>query len=171
MLWFAHYDHYVIIGDVKPIWRVSRENWPVRGSKNGKIFGLPNCTKFVLFEVQSYKYLISKYLVTRNSSIFHEITLLFDIPDSIHTLVGYVQPCFEPWTGRFSHNTYHISSGIVLKEHSQGWNWPFWADFEEFWPFLGGLPPHILIHYLSRFVLISEGSEIRGKWADQNNAW
>ena len=47
--------------------------------------------------------------ITRNSSIFHEITPLFDIPDSIPTLVGYVQPCFEPRTGRFSHNTHHMT--------------------------------------------------------------
>ena len=40
-----------------------------------------------------------------------------------------------------------------------------------------GPTPSYIDHYLSRFVLISEGSEIRGKWAeirrwaDQNNAW
>ncbi len=31
--------------------------------------------------------------------------------------------------------------GIVLTEHSQSWNWPFWPDFGEFWPFLGGPSP------------------------------
>ncbi len=34
----------------------------------------------------------------------------FDIPESFSTIVGYVQPCFEPWTGWFSHNTHHVSS-------------------------------------------------------------
>ena len=33
---------------------------------------------------------------------------VFDIHDSIFTMMGYVQPCFEPWTGQFSHNTCHV---------------------------------------------------------------
>ena len=52
----------------------------------------------------------------------------------------------------------------------------FFLNFSENFTVLGGLPRHISIHYLNIFVLISEGSEISGKWeeirrwADQNNA-
>ena len=38
----------------------------------------------------------------------NEITTLFDIPDSLSTMIGYVQPCFEYLTGRFSHNTHQL---------------------------------------------------------------
>ncbi len=54
----------------------------------------------VLKIVQNLLY--SKYIyifgikIIRNSGIFHKITTLCDIADSIPTMVGYVQPCFEP---------------------------------------------------------------------------
>ncbi len=53
-------------------------------------FGLQNYIKFVLVEIQSYNW------YQNNSTILHEITPLFDIPDSLFTMIGYVQPCFEP---------------------------------------------------------------------------
>ncbi len=78
------------------------------------LFEVKKIGKFLVFQiVQNLFYL--KYCglfgikITRNPTIFHEITPLFDIPDSILTMIGYVQPCFEPWTGRFSHNTHQIS--------------------------------------------------------------
>ena len=54
--------------------------------------------------------------ITRNLTIFHEMTPLFDIHDSISTVIGYVKPCFEPWTGRFPHNTHHVQNGTIKVE-------------------------------------------------------
>ena len=59
-----------------------------------------------LFNSKFYHVFVIK--ITRNSTILQEITTFFDIPDSISTVIGYVQPCFEPWTGQFSHYTNHI---------------------------------------------------------------
>ena len=67
------------------------KNRPVQGTKKWQFFGLQNCVKFVLFEVLH----IFCIKTTRNLTIFHEIAPLFDIPNSISTMTGYVQPCFE----------------------------------------------------------------------------
>ena len=48
--------------------------------------------------------------MTSNLTVMQDKNLLFDIPDSISSMTGYVQPCFEPWTGRFSHNTQAVFS-------------------------------------------------------------
>ncbi len=37
------------------------------------------------------------------------------------SMIGYVQPCFEPWTGRFSHNTHHISKYLKTAENTFWW--------------------------------------------------
>ncbi len=91
---------------VEDKWRVSRENWPVRGLKNWLFFGLQTCVKFVIFEVLAYIwYQINQkldHLSGNNLSVWY-------ISNSISTMRGYVQPCFEPWTGRFSHNTHQMS--------------------------------------------------------------
>ncbi len=87
-------------------WRVSRENWPVQGLKNWQFFGHQNCVKFVLFEVLSYIW----YQNNQKLGHLKDTTPLFDIPDSMPTMIGYVQPWFEPWTGRFSHYTHQILS-------------------------------------------------------------
>ena len=68
----------------KAIWRVSGEYWPVRGLKNWQFFGLQNCVKFVLFHTS----ILFGIKITRNSTFFHDITPLFDIPDSMSTMVG-----------------------------------------------------------------------------------
>ncbi len=54
--------------------------------------GLQNCVKFVH---SKYSHVFGIKII-RNSSNFYEITPLFDIPDSIPTMTGYIQPCFEP---------------------------------------------------------------------------
>ena len=50
-------------------------------------------------------------------------------------------PCLELLRHAWMSLGYTHYTGIVLKEHSRGWNWPFWPGIGEFWPFLGGLPP------------------------------
>ena len=55
-------------------------------------------------------------LKTRNSTIFQDKAPLYHIPDSISTMIGNVHPCFEPWTGRFSHNTHQILTILIFCE-------------------------------------------------------
>ena len=79
------------------------------------LFEVKKIGKFLVFNiVQILFYSKHSHIfgikITRNSGVFHEITPLFYIPESIPTMVDYEQPCSEPWTGRFSHNTHHMST-------------------------------------------------------------
>ncbi len=98
----------------KDTWQASCKNWPVRGETNRQFFGLQNCVKFVLFEVQSYNWYQNnqtfEHLSWNNPSVWYTWQ---------HSHHGRICPTVE--TGRFSHNTHHISIFVW-----SGLFFPFW---------------------------------------------
>ena len=74
--------------------------------KNQQFFGLQNCVKFILFEVLLYIWYQNNqkydHLSENNPSVWYTW-------QHFRTMIGHVQPCFGPWTGRFSHNTHHMT--------------------------------------------------------------
>ncbi len=92
-------------------WRVSRENGPVPGYKNWQIFGLQNCVKFVLFQVQSYIFVTK---ITRNS---------WNIPSVWYTWQHHGRICTALWTLKRSIFPQHSSNGHIVPQEDRIFPW------------------------------------------------
>ncbi len=89
---------------------MSREHWPAFKVKKLAFFGSSKLCK--ICPIQSIAIIIFGIRITRNWTILHDKTTLFDF-QSISTMVAYVQHCFETWTGWFSHNAHHLGREIL----------------------------------------------------------